>query len=1014
MTCTHKHSCGCGSLSNANIKAVIEGLLTTALDEKDFDVIELKNSIHNNLIRLGDIQDKLNDFKADVALNLSALLTKTELASIKAELENLITSQQNIYEDLQRDFESVTSQKLLDYKSDVLDIQQDVTDQLNTVQNQIASLIPTRDAYKIAVQNGFVGSEASWLDSLKGLDAYDLAKAHGFRGSEAEWLSSLKGDTGPQGPRGPQGTPGIDGRNGVDGKNGTNGINGISAYEAAKKNGFDGSESAWLNSLIGEKGERGVGLAHVFHNDNDSLTFLFTDNTRYTTNSLKGEQGIQGPEAKSAYDIAVSHGFEGNEEDWLNYILENSETVTDLFADAASLEQFVNGSEDETVLTRLSAEYPTLQKAIKQLFENGGMPATPFKTKALMEASALVDGDYAQVTHDTTNNGLYVNTAGAWIKSEYDPLTQAKDYVDEKVIISLDDPDYLLSIADSESNLLFAINRQGEVIGDIKILLENISDLSTVLSHKDNIEGKLYEITDSQDNILAHVEADGTWVLPAIRTSTLDSTEITNLPDTLSSITIGDNTEGELYEIADPQGNILAQVESDGTWVVPAIRTSTLDSIEINGGNLNLGDSTVAGADITKERFIRIPEQRYLRLDLNFERLPTDSSVTRTPTSGTCTISDSSNNIIYVKANAELKVQGHGSANDKKRNYTIDFFNIDGKGLDLKFGDMIAHDSFHLKGFYRDPSHMRDQGGYRCWKELVQKLDYPYSKINNIVYTPSPTRPKNAEFTADAKYYPHGFPVEVHLNGEFFGLYTLRLKKSRNNYALDNSNTDHIFMDSGTYTAYLREPFDATDWEFKSPKMKGYDDLDPIPPEYIETVEASCIRLFEFTSTLKTSYPNHADYIVLPHWILWYLMAELMGDWDYNGNNYNLLTWNNQQWTIIPYDLDLTLNWYTGFGDFQSTNILSADIWTTFRSVYTPEIKELWTKYRKNGDITVENLAKHFRNAVKDIPREIYEADKDKWGSFKQFDGVNYPDLEQVYKWFEVRIEYLDSLYLIV
>ena len=273
----------------------------------------------------------------------------------------------------------------------------------------------------------------------------------------------------------------------------------------------------------------------------------------------------------------------------------------------------------------------------------------------------------------------------------------------------------------------------------------------------------------------------------------------------------------------------------------------------------------------------------------------------------------------------------------------------------------------------------------------------------------------DAEFTADAKYYPHGFPVEVYLNGNFYGLHTLRLKKSRQNYALDNSNINHIFLDSGTYTAFLKEPFDATDWEIKSPKMKGYKDLGIIPPAFANTVGASCTRLFEFTRTLSTSYPNHADYIVLPHWVLYYLMCELTGDWDHSGNNYNIITWNNQQWSIFPYDLDWTLNWFTnGFGNTQATYILSSDIWTTFRTVFTPEIKSLWTKYRKNGDITVEKVAKHYRNAVGNVPREVYKADKDKWGSFYTFENVNYPDLEQVYRWFEARIAFLDSKYLIV
>lgn len=507
MTCSHNHSCGCGSLSNANIKAVVEGLLTTALDEKEFDVIELKNSIHNNLVSLGEVQDKLNDFKADVALNLSALLTKTELASIKVELETLIHQQQNIYEDLQRDFESATSQKLLDYKSDVQDIQQDVASQLNTVQSQLADLVPTRDAYKIAVQNGYVGSEASWLDSLKGHSAYTLAKAHGFKGSESEWLSSLKGDTGPQGPEGPKGTPGIDGQDGVDGRDGENGTDGISAYGVAKKNGYIGGEVSWLESLIGDKGDVGVGLAYVSHNNDDTLTFLFTDNTSYTTNSLRGDQGIQGPEAKSVYDIAVSHGFTGNEEDWLNYILENSATVTDLFADADSLEQFVNGSEEETVLTRLSTEYPTLQKAIKTLFENGGLPATPFATYADMTGSDLIDGDYAVVTNDDdlSLNGVWLNDGGLWSLTNYNPVSkhdarvQRLDINDSFVAKSEADDDALFAVVDAAGNKtwLQANADDGGLTDDAKQAVKKGVGIGETESFFNNI----YAVVDNNGNL---------------------------------------------------------------------------------------------------------------------------------------------------------------------------------------------------------------------------------------------------------------------------------------------------------------------------------------------------------------------------------------------------------------------------------------------------------------------------------------------------------------------------------
>ena len=87
--------------------------------------------------------------------------------------------------------------------------------------------------------------------------------------------------------------------------------------------------------------------------------------------------------------------------------------------DVKALGEAANGDENTIVTTRTGNTYPSAERAINIMFKNGGLPAEPFATKALMTASALVDGKYAQVTDDAVNNGLYVKTAGAWVKSKY-------------------------------------------------------------------------------------------------------------------------------------------------------------------------------------------------------------------------------------------------------------------------------------------------------------------------------------------------------------------------------------------------------------------------------------------------------------------------------------------------------------------------------------------------------------------------------------------------------------------
>lgn len=66
-------------------------------------------------------------------------------------------------------------------------------------------------AFEVALNNGFVGTESEWLDTL---NAYGIAKKNGYVGTMAQWLESL------------------------------------TAFGIAKQHGFTGSEADWLESLL--------------------------------------------------------------------------------------------------------------------------------------------------------------------------------------------------------------------------------------------------------------------------------------------------------------------------------------------------------------------------------------------------------------------------------------------------------------------------------------------------------------------------------------------------------------------------------------------------------------------------------------------------------------------------------------------------------------------------------------------------------------------------------------------
>lgn len=82
-------------------------------------------------------------------------------------------------------------------------------------------------AYEVAVQNGFIGTEQEWLDSLDGDSAYQVAVEQGYEGTKDEWLASLIGPQGPQGK---------------------------SAYQVAVENGYEGTEEEWVDDFLSPAG----------------------------------------------------------------------------------------------------------------------------------------------------------------------------------------------------------------------------------------------------------------------------------------------------------------------------------------------------------------------------------------------------------------------------------------------------------------------------------------------------------------------------------------------------------------------------------------------------------------------------------------------------------------------------------------------------------------------------------------------------------------------------------------
>ena len=122
------------------------------------------------------------------------------------------------------------------------------------------------------------------VNEMDGLSAYQVAVKNGFNGNELQWLESLKG---------------------------IQGLDGISAYQVAVRGGFIGSEAQWLHSLNGAIGLKGV----------DGLSaYQIAVKNGYVGTESQWLTSINGVSGLSAYQLATKNGYVGSEVQWLSSI----------------------------------------------------------------------------------------------------------------------------------------------------------------------------------------------------------------------------------------------------------------------------------------------------------------------------------------------------------------------------------------------------------------------------------------------------------------------------------------------------------------------------------------------------------------------------------------------------------------------------------------------------------------------------------------------------------------------
>ena len=157
---------------------------------------------------------------------------------------------------------------------------------------------PTPDLYQQLIAK-IDEKIASVHDGADGASAYEIAVENGYTGTEAEWLSSLKGE---KGDAGEQGIQGIQGEKGDTGEQGLQGIQG----EKGEKGDTGAAGKDGMNGTDGRDGANGFSPTATVTETDAGAVISITDKNGTTTATVKngasGESMIWGDYVRGCED----------------------------------------------------------------------------------------------------------------------------------------------------------------------------------------------------------------------------------------------------------------------------------------------------------------------------------------------------------------------------------------------------------------------------------------------------------------------------------------------------------------------------------------------------------------------------------------------------------------------------------------------------------------------------------------------------------------------------------------
>ena len=425
----------------------------------------------------------------------------------------------------------------------------------------------------------------------------------------------------------------------------------------------------------------------------------------------------------------------------------------------------------------------------------------------------------------------------------------------------------------------------------------------------------------------------------------------------------------------------------------------------------------------------------------------------------------------YFKKNILCSAQGSSSLAYPKKNVKVDLLNEDGSEFDLKIGNWVAQDGFHLKSYYTDFFRGVGVTSYKFWDEIMRfnglDKDRPYKRvmINASEILTSGTSLNNPDdmtlqLDTGALCHPDGFPCIVYLNGTFYGIFSWQIKKQRKNYRMDKSTVEHIHLDGTLYTQYfwngvinwttfeIRNPnklytMDGKKYDGDSPKELIDETSEKYNPDNKDHVRSAKVKkyiqdLVHRFGELKALYSEYSskksDEVLLAAKDIYseifdrdnmrdYLIfSDIIDNSDGIGHNCQWTTYDGVKWYVNAYDLDMSFG-----GDWQgryitapiANHIYMHTLWGNLgtscpiyyaNALYRTELEARYKALRDTGIIDVEHIVSKLEDWTARIGQGNYVLEYERWPDSPCL--VNYNDsVDRVRKWLTIEIANMDRVY---